>query len=64
MTRFLNYDTKGRVQKNLWCIMTRDGAKKSVRKRLLKRCGFCSEIRKSPVLLDFFASRHCINNDV
>jgi putative transposase len=22
MTRFLNYDTKGRVHKNLWCIMT------------------------------------------
>jgi len=29
MTRFLNYDTEGDRQVVLWCIMTREGAKKA-----------------------------------
>jgi hypothetical protein len=29
MTRFLNYDTKDKGQKNLWRIMTREGAKRA-----------------------------------
>jgi hypothetical protein len=48
---------------HVWCVMTREGAKKR-RKYLSKRRNFSSEMRKSPVILDFFASRHCINNEV
>jgi hypothetical protein len=39
------------------------GCKKGV-KELFKTARFSSEMQKSPAMLDFSASRHCINNEV